>query len=214
MSKSNKYGYSGVDIPTQAFQANVGKFDPAEINELVANEQWTQYGQLEHIETISATSVSVVDFTNIKSDIYDVHFATYIIEKPSGGSAHYPGWQFAESGTMETASVYYGTAKWFSITGSGNNVQDATSVRIGVGIGSSYQMIFGGYCYFYNLGDSTKFSYATGQISLAETGGTVFNTTYAGVLRQGTSSFVDQIRFKGDSTLTSAKISLYGIRYA
>ena len=38
MSKSNKYGYSGVDIPTQAFQANVGKFDPSEINELVANE--------------------------------------------------------------------------------------------------------------------------------------------------------------------------------
>ncbi len=32
MSKSNKYGYSGVDIPTQAFKANVGKFDPDEIN--------------------------------------------------------------------------------------------------------------------------------------------------------------------------------------
>ena len=28
MSKSNKYGYSGVDIPTQAVKANVGKFDP------------------------------------------------------------------------------------------------------------------------------------------------------------------------------------------
>ena len=50
MAKSNKYGYTGVDIPTQAF-ANVGKFDPSEINELVANEQWTQYGQLELIET-------------------------------------------------------------------------------------------------------------------------------------------------------------------
>ena len=194
--------------------ANTGVFNIDDINFLRDNEQYPKYGQLEHIETISTSSVSVVDFTNIKSDIYDVHFATYIIEKPSAGSAHYPGWQFAESGTMETASVYYGTAKWFSVSGSGNNVQDATSVRIGVGIASSYQMIFGGYCYFYNLGDPTKFSYVTGQISLAETGGTVFNTTYAGVLRQGTTSFVDQIRFKGDSTLTSAKISLYGIRYA
>ena len=194
--------------------ANTGVFNIDDINFLRDNEQYPNYGQLEHIETISTSSVSVVDFTNIKSDIYDVHFATYIIEKPSAGSAHYPGWQFGESGTMETASVYYGTAKWFSVSGSGNNVQDATSVRIGVGIASSYQMIFGGYCYFYNLGDPTKFSYVTGQISLAETGGTVFNTTYAGVLRQGTTSFVDQIRFKGDSTLTSAKISLYGIRYA
>ena len=28
MSKSNKYGYSGVNIPSQAFQSNKGKFDP------------------------------------------------------------------------------------------------------------------------------------------------------------------------------------------
>ena len=55
MSKSNKYGYSGVDIPTQAFQANVGKFDPAEINELVQQDKWTQYGQLELIETKTAS---------------------------------------------------------------------------------------------------------------------------------------------------------------
>ena len=58
MSKSNKYGYSGVDIPTQAFQANVGKFDPAEINELVADNKWTQYGQLELIETQTASAVA------------------------------------------------------------------------------------------------------------------------------------------------------------
>ena len=212
----SKYGYVGKesDIPQQAFRANAGVLTPNDIIELSNDDKLTQYGQLEHIETISASSVSVVDFTSIKSDIYDVHFATYIVEKPSSGSADYPGWQFAESGTMETGSVYYGAAKWFSITGSGNNVQDATSVRIGIGIGSQYQMLFGGYCYFYNLGDSTKFSYLTGQTSLAETGGTVFNTTYTGVLRQGTTSSVDQIRFKGDATLTSAKISLYGMRFA
>ena len=40
MSKSNKYGYSGVDIPTQAAFANVGKFDPSEINELVQEDKW------------------------------------------------------------------------------------------------------------------------------------------------------------------------------
>ena len=212
----SKYGYVGKesDIPQQAFRANAGVLTPNDIIELSNDDKLTQYGQLEHIETISASSVSVVDFTNIKSDIYDVHFATYIVEKSSSGSADYPGWQFAEIGTMETGSVYYGAAKWFSITGSGNNVQDATSVRIGIGIGSQYQMLFGGYCYFYNLGDSTKFSYVSGQTSLAETGGTVFNTTYTGVLRQGTTSSVDQIRFKGDATLTSAKISLYGMRFA
>jgi hypothetical protein len=69
MSKSNKYGYSGVDIPTQAFQANVGKFDPAEINELVQEDKWTQYGQLELIETQTVSGTpTTVDFTNIKGN--------------------------------------------------------------------------------------------------------------------------------------------------
>ena len=74
MSKSNKYGYSGVDIPTQAFQANVGKFDPAEINELVAEDKWTQYGQLELINTYTADgSSSALYLTNIQEDVYSVH---------------------------------------------------------------------------------------------------------------------------------------------
>ena len=77
MSKSNKYGYSGVDIPTQAFKANVGKFDPAEINELVADNKWTQYGQLELIETQTYSSaVTAIDFTSIQESTYNVHFMT------------------------------------------------------------------------------------------------------------------------------------------
>tara|TARA_X000000368_G_scaffold184095_1_gene145396 strand:- start:863 stop:1501 length:639 start_codon:yes stop_codon:yes gene_type:complete len=211
MSKSNKYGYSGVDIPTQGFQSNVGKFDPAEINELVQEDKWTQYGQLEHIKTLSGSSTTSLTFTDIKSDIYDVHFATYIVDKQSSGDADYPGWQFAENGTMETGSVYYGTAKWFSVNSGGNDANSTSVNRIRIGIGSQYSMLYGGYTYFYNLGDSTKYSYASGQMSMAETGGTVFNSTYAGVLRQ--TSFVDQIRFQEDATMATIKMSLYGIRY-
>ena len=49
--KSNKYGYVGVDIPEQSFGNNKGIFNPAEINELVADNKWTTFGQLELIET-------------------------------------------------------------------------------------------------------------------------------------------------------------------
>ena len=101
MAKSNKFGYSGVNIPTQGFRDNKGKFDPAEINELVADNKWTQYGQLEHIKTLSGSSATSLTFTDIKSDIYDIHFATFIVDKQSSGGADYPGWQFAENGTME-----------------------------------------------------------------------------------------------------------------
>ena len=45
--KSNKYGYVGVDIPAQSFGSNKGVFNPAEINDLVADNKWTSFGQLE-----------------------------------------------------------------------------------------------------------------------------------------------------------------------
>ena len=211
MAKSNKYGYSGVNIPTQEFNDNKGKFDPAEINELVADNKWTQYGQLEHIKTLSGSSATSLTFTDIKSDIYDIHFATFIVDKQSSGDADYPGWQFAENGTMETSTVYYNTAKWYSVSGSGNDANNTSINRIRIGIGSSYSILYGGYTYFYNLGHSNAYSYASGQLVSAETGGTVFNANFAGVLRQ--TSFVDQIKFIEDATMTTIKMSLYGIRY-
>ena len=46
---------------------NKGVFNPAEINELVADNKWTQYGQLELIETQTVSSaVAQVDFTSIQ----------------------------------------------------------------------------------------------------------------------------------------------------
>ena len=72
--KSNKYGYVGVDIPAQSFGNNKGVFNPAEINDLVANNQWTTFGQLELIETQTVSGVSQVDFTNLGT--YNVHFMT------------------------------------------------------------------------------------------------------------------------------------------
>ena len=210
MSKSNKYGYSGVDIPTQGFRDNKGKFDPAEINELVANEEWTQYGQLEHIKTVSATNSTTLTVSDIKSDIYKVHFATYQVDKNSDSSANYPGWRFAENGTMETGNVYYGTAQWYSVGDSYNDANTTGVDEIRVGIGSSYSMVYGGYTYFYNLGHSNAYSYASGQMSCAETGGTPFMATFAGVLRQ--TSFCDQIQFNGSATCPTIKVSLYGIR--
>ena len=74
--KSNKYGYVGADIPAQSFGSNKGVFNPAEINELVADNKWTSFGQLELIETQTVSGVASVEFTNLKTNIYNVHFIT------------------------------------------------------------------------------------------------------------------------------------------
>ena len=104
--KSNKYGYVGVDIPAQSFGSNKGVFNPAEINDLVANNQWTSFGQLELIETQSYSSgVANIDFTSIDESIYNVHFMTISNLKCTAASQSV-GIQFYENGTLETGTAY------------------------------------------------------------------------------------------------------------
>lgn len=215
MSKSNKYGYSGVDIPTQAFKANVGKFDPSEINELVQENKWTTFGQLELIETQSSTSYTEMTFSDIKETTYNVHLLQFSnVKMPSGAGTHYPGFRLSQGGTFNTANYDY-AASWFSVTGSGNSsVRSNNHGNIGIGIASSHSLVYSGYTYFYNLGDSIRYSYASGQVGCAETGGTVFNTFFNGASPY--TSQVDGIKFMSTNTptMTSGTFSLYGIRYS
>ena len=66
---SKEYGYIGKEV-TQAFFDNKGIFTPQDIIELDQENKWTNFGQLELIETQTITpNVAAVDFLNIKSDI-------------------------------------------------------------------------------------------------------------------------------------------------
>ena len=103
-NKSNKYGYVGVDIPAQSFGNNKGVFNPAEINELVADNKWTTFGQLELIETQTVTSVTNIDFTDIKQDIYNVHFMT--ITASQNVANENVSIRFFENGTVQSGTYY------------------------------------------------------------------------------------------------------------
>lgn len=213
MSKSNKYGYSGVDIPTQAFKANVGKFDPAEINELVADNKWTQYGQLELIETKNITSsTSAIDFTDIKENIYNVHFVVasnytasatgnYVQSRLSndGGSS------FISSSTHSFAHQYGSTTGTFGESKSTNRTWFQYHTERGDGNAGSY-------AYFYNLGDSTKYSFSTVQVI----GIGAQDYMFFGSSVLPTAETHNAIRFMPSSTGTidNIDISLYGIRYS
>ena len=74
---SKEYGYIGKEV-TQAFRDNKGIFTPQDIIELDQENKWTNFGQLELIETQTISSTpTTIDFTSIKENIYDVHFMTY-----------------------------------------------------------------------------------------------------------------------------------------
>ena len=204
MSKSNKYGYSGVDIPTQAFGANVGKFDPSEINELVANEQWTQYGQLEFIETKTISSGSALDFTNLKLDIYNVHFATLNNIESSSSSTRIDVRFSNDGGSSYESGNDYERAAQYGGLGAGHSKSTADD-SISVTPDSANQNK-GGYCYFYNLGDNTKFSFVTFhgiEQHYYRFGGGVYNNTET----------INAIRFfTTNSNSWTGTISLYGIK--
>ena len=213
MSKSNKYGYSGVDIPTQAFQANVGKFDPAEINELVQEDKWTQYGQLELIETQTVSSATAyVDFTNLGN--YNVHFMTVNNFKTPAGNSHM-GFRLIESGVVESSAVYQYAMQRGSSAGTFSEVrstgQDEGIVTGPVGNETNHR----GHCYiyFYNLTDSSKYSFVTEHSVFLEDS-SAFGTDFgSNVLPQA--SQVTGIRMiPNTNTINEGTFSLYGLRFS
>lgn len=208
--KSNKYGYVGADIPAQSFGANKGVFNPAEINELVADNKWTQYGQLELIETQTYSSaVSYVDFTNIKQDIYNVHFIT--MSNAQGSNAQVQ-MQFYESGVLETSSVYDYALQFCASNGTFLELKSNSAGHIQIGNSSNDPQ--NGYIYCYNLGDSTKLSYATSHYMDDDSGDSRSVAMFGGGVMHQTST-VDGIRLKLNSGNYSSFIfSLYGIRYS
>ena len=101
---SNKYGYIADTGPEQAFRSNTGVFDPADINELLAEDKWTNFGQLELIETATVSSdVATVSFDSIQENIYNVHFITVNNFQPTNDNRHL-AFRFKVNGTTTTGS--------------------------------------------------------------------------------------------------------------
>jgi len=169
-------------------------------------------GKLELIETQTFSGVTAVDFTSIDESTYNVHFMTLNNIQHTGGLST-TRFQLFESGVLETASVYQyayqeGTSGGLfqEIKSTGNNfiywsnnnngtTQDARDSE-------------NGYAYFYNLGDSSKYSFLTHQMGFTDFG--LFRMNFnSGVLPQA--STVDGIRLNFAPFNTSGTASLFGI---
>ena len=62
----SEYGYIP-ESPAQSFGNNKGIFSPNDIYDLTRADKYTQYGQLELIQTQTASSVTTLDFTTLGS---------------------------------------------------------------------------------------------------------------------------------------------------
>ena len=209
---SNTYGYIADTGPTQAYDSNNGVFDPADINDLIAENKWSGVGTLEFIQTQSVSSATA-DFTALQENTYNVHFFTftdvhlttqtelgYRLSNDSA-SSYETGYQFANQRGISDGSFAERKS-----TG-----QD--SARLCGDIDAAAHSLGNGYMYLYNAGDSTKYTFTTSHMVFIDNTGDA--TMEFGSQLYDHAEQIQAIRF-GESTamsaITSATISLYGIK--
>ena len=188
---------------------NIGVYTPSEILQLTKEGSWG--GSLELIEEQTVSSaVASVDFTSIKGSKYDVHkiqIDDMLFSDASGNE--YLSCQLYESGTLETASVYQYAQQYGTSSGSsGEQKSTATAApAISIQAGNTTNFLTNGYIYFYNLNNSSKYSFSTFHITQMATGG-------FGGFSLPQASLVDGIRIRSGNTanITQANIKLYGVK--
>jgi len=209
----SEYGYIP-EAPEQSFGNNKGIFTPKDIYDLTRADKYTNYGQLELIETKTGSSVSAIDFTNLGN--YNVHFLT-INDYQVATDGQSMNMRFSDDGgsTFETANY-----DWAFQIGQANGTFGEYKATTG---GSMEVNRFGGnasnetmnaYVYLYNLGDSAKYSFTTSQATSTLEYTARYGMQYGGGFYH-VASAINAIRLlvpSGVMSVTSA--SLYGIRYS
>ena len=188
---------------------NIGLYTPSEILQLTKDGSWS--GSLELIEEKSISGVSSAIFTSIKENVYDVHFLEIIDFQPATDGTDCRI-RFFESGVEESASVYQFAFQFGTSGGTFQEVQDTSEsyLRATFNTGNATNEKAHSYNYFYNLGDSAKFSFYTHQNVLTNNN-TDFNMAFGGgVLPQA--STVDQIKLFNGSGNFSCTAKLYGVK--
>tara|TARA_R100001163_G_C5055366_1_gene191839 strand:- start:1123 stop:1686 length:564 start_codon:yes stop_codon:yes gene_type:complete len=170
-------------------------------------------GKLELIETQTVSGVSAINFTSIKESTYDVHFLTVNNFKPVTDNVIL-SYRLYESGTLENASVYMAAYREYYGVSTFTTFSSAaiSRVRIIENIGNDTAESGNAYHYFYNLGDSSKYSFSSGMTMGIFTDGNKIGAFGGGVLPQ--TSAVDGIQigtYEYPSNF-SATASLYGIK--
>ena len=204
------FGYIG-DISTKIKQ-QVKNDGILSVTELLELEKAGFLGSsLELIEEKSISGVSSAIFTSIKETKYDVHLLEIIDYQPVSDNTDIRV-RFFESGVEETASVYQYAFEFMTANGARGEVQDTTSdyIRATFNTGNSTNEKAISYNYFYNLGNSSKFSYQTMQTSGMNNLNEFITAFGGGVLPQ--TSTVDQIKLFNGSGNFSCTAKLFGAK--
>ena len=164
-------------------------------------------GKLELIETQDVTTVGTVDFLSIDESTYNVHFLTGTLNDASGGYALYH--RLYESGVLETANYQYAQQRGRS-NGTFDEVRNTSTGEPYIIASSNTNQSVCFYMYFYNLGDSSKYSFSTSHSSFLYAGTNDEAFMFGSSVLPQTST-VDGIRIQSNANTFTGTLSLYGI---
>ena len=205
----SKFGY--ITDVEQAFRDNKGIFTPQDIIELDQENKWTNFGQLELIETQTVSNVATVDFTNLGT--YNVHFMTFN-DIHSATDNVLTNVRFYENEVLEAgASVYQYAYQYGNVAGSFGESRSTANSRIYtlMNLGNATNETANGYTYFYNLTDSSKYSFLTFH-SMTINASPNGNMNFGSAVLPQTSTVTGIQVLMQSGNITSGTISLYGIR--
>jgi len=209
----SEYGYIP-EAPEQSAFNNKGIFNPKDIYNLNRADKWTpELGQLELIQTQTiddtdfSESILAMDFTSLKN--YNVHFLTYSNFSTQGYG--YPSIRLSNNGGTSFHSstyqyVYWNTAENTVNEGKSNS---ADTIRLGA---NQYKNM-NGYVYFYNLLDSTKYSFTTSQSSNVGGNNVSKDVSFgSGVYQSAEENNAIRFRMNNANYIGTLTASLYGIK--
>ena len=197
------FGYTGQNLPNQTV-ANSGVFSISEVADL--EKQGKFGGSLELIEEQTFSSSSAIEFTNIKENMYDVHYMQVAIEL-----ADNPGRVYLsnDGGTSYITSGYHEAGAYGFVSGT-NGIQNGTSQTyfsdIGAGSGGRIKTQ---YLYIYNAGDSSKYTFATFHAFSEHPTADVY---FFGANAHPTAETINAIKIAPTASTMTGTIKLYGVK--
>jgi len=194
---------------------NTGLYTPSEILQLTKEGSWG--GSLELIaeQTADGTSTSL-NFTDIKENIYDVHFMTYSNIQGNSTTAQDLRARVSNDGgsSFEGGTNYDYANQDGRTNGTFSEIQDTGSdiFMIAPDLDNETNASINGYIYFYDLGDSTKYSFVTDMNFL-------YQSAVNGRFRWGSSVYkvaetinAIQLMTSSGGGFSAGNVKLYGVK--
>ena len=211
VNKSNEYGYVP-SSPTQARDTNTGIFEVNDIVNLIADDDWSTVGELQFIET-QTVSGSSVTFNDLATNNYNIYFLTLenVVAATNDDSlivrfSTDNGSSFITSSTYNRAYLR-GKANG---TYNENKAQNANLIQVVPNVSNVANVGMSGYMYFFNLLDSSNFSYLEHHLTGRASDG-VYQFSFGGGIEH-TAQTINAFLINSNLGNLSGTFTLYGLK--